>query len=135
MATPIWALASVELGLGYAHVQAMRHERRRQAHRQLLWQMQPGELEGLRERLAGEAPHEHRQQVARLLQLLLQRRQRLLHLREGGFLGGHVQLGDVPQCEPAPRQLERLRADRDQLLSGRELGAHRRLGRVPAGCG
>src|SRR5215470_11585419 len=106
----------VKLGLGGPHVQAARHERGRQAHGQILRQAQGGELERLLRLIAGEPARQRRQQVAGLLKLLLQRGQRLLDLRERGFLRGYVESGHCPQVELAPKQRERPRTDVDDLL-------------------
>ncbi len=89
--------------------------------------MQRRELKRLLLLVAGEPARQRRQEVACLLQLLLQRGQRLLHLRESGFLRSYVEPGHRPQFELPPKQRERPRADVDDLLGRRDLGAQRRF--------
>ncbi len=80
----------VQVGLGLEHIRTLRHELRRQAHRQLLRQLQARKLEFLRRRLARKPAGQNRQQVALLGQLLEQRRQRGGDLRELRFLRGKI---------------------------------------------
>ena len=60
-------------------------------------------------------------------QLLLQRRQRLLHLRQRRFLRHHVELGDCAKLALTPQQIEHVALDLDDALRRRDLAAQRGL--------
>src|SRR5262249_7117469 len=85
------------------------------------------ELERLLRLVARESARQRRQEVAGQLELLLQRGQRLLHLRESSFLRGHVEPGHRPQFELPPKQGERPRADGDDLLGRGNLRTQQRF--------
>jgi hypothetical protein len=73
---------SVQLRFGCAHVGALIDQLRRQAHRQILRQLQRTDLEGCSDILVGQVPGQRAQQIARLIELVLERRQQLLGQRE-----------------------------------------------------
>src|SRR5215813_10884611 len=101
----------------------MLYERRGQAHGQLLRESERRQLEPLLRLVAREPSCEHGQEIARLLQLLLEWRQRLLHLCQRGLLGRDVEPGNRPQLELTPEERERSGADVNDLLGGRDLRA------------
>src|SRR6185312_6124544 len=70
----------VHVRLGLAHVRTLRHQSGWQAQRQVLRQVQTGQVESLLGCLARQAPGQHGQQVVLLIQLGQQRRQRRLEL-------------------------------------------------------
>ena len=81
----------VQVGLGLQHVGTLGHECGRQAHRQILRQLQARKLECLRRRLAGKSPGQNGQQIVQLRRLLDQRRQGGGDLRELRFLRGQIE--------------------------------------------
>ncbi len=83
IATPTCALAACRLDLGGANVGPLLDQLRRQGERQLVRQLQVGELEALGDRLAGQPAGQGGQQVALLRQ----------HLSSGG---------KVDRLAPAP---------------------------------
>ncbi len=66
MATPIWALAALQIGLGGADVRALLDQLGGQADWQIARQPQCGEHEFLRQALVRKAARQRRQQIALL---------------------------------------------------------------------
>ena len=79
---PHLGAGGVPVFLGLAHIRALRHELRRKAQGQFLWQLQTRKLKLLGWALAGEVTAEGRQEVALLSQLFEQRWQCGRDLRE-----------------------------------------------------
>ena len=71
----------------------------------------------------GKAPDQRQQQMPLLIQLALQRRQCLLDLRKRSFLRHDVGLGDLSKLALAPKQVEQVSDDPDDLLRRRDLAA------------
>ena len=99
--------------LSRAHVRTLLNQFRRQAERQIPRQVQPGEIEFLGQITIGKAAGESDQQVALLRQLLLQRRQRLLDLRQRGLLRHHVGFGNLAGGELGPEQTKEIGRELD----------------------
>ena len=91
---------------GLLHVRPLGHQLRGKAHRQLLRQLEAGKVKLLGKLLARESAGEFRQQVALLRQLLHQRRQGGLDLRELRFLRRDVQAGHVALRELVAQDLQ-----------------------------
>ena len=72
-------------GLGSQDIGPLTHQRRRQADRQVLRQLEVGEVQLRRTPLRRQLTGEHRQQIIALRQLLLE-------LRHGGLVGGQLAL-------------------------------------------
>jgi len=83
----------------------LRHECRWKAHGQILGQLQSGQLEFVRRRLAREAAGQDRQQVALLDQLLEQRRQGGGDLCELRFLRSDVEAAGIALLELISKDL------------------------------
>ena len=98
---------AVHVRLGRAHVGALLDQLAGQADRQIERQLQPGQIEMFRHFLAREAAGQFGQQIALLRQLLLQRRQRLVRLRQRRFLRRDIAAGDLPEVELASQDSSR----------------------------
>src|SRR5262249_41641030 len=110
-----------------AQVGSLLDKLRRHADRQVARQLEAVKSELLRRLLVRQAAGECRKQMALLLQLPLQRRKRLLDLRQRGLLRHHVRLRDLAGIELRAQQLEHVGADLDERLRGVDLSAHGRL--------
>ena len=96
----------MQLRLGGAHVGPLLHKLRRQADGQILRQVHAVELERLGDFVRGKLTGERGELVARLRQLLLQRRQRCAGLRQLRFLRQHVGLRCTAEVEALPHQVQ-----------------------------
>ena len=96
----------MQLSLRRAYVRTLLDELGRHAHGQVRRQLERREVELLLWIVAGQTTRQGRQEVAVLLQLLLQRRQRLLHLGERGILRRHLEPGHGSELELAPHQFQ-----------------------------
>ena len=117
----------MQVGLGLQHVRALRHECRRQAHRQFLRQLQARKLEFLVRCLVRKPAGQNRQQVAQLGQLLEQRRQRGGDLRELRFLRGQIQPAGITFGKLVLQDLNHVGVDVDELAGRVNLRLHRAL--------
>ena len=82
-----------------AHVGALLDKPRRQAHRQVLWQLQGVEYECLTRLLARVSAEQGRELVARYGQMLFAKAAALLHLRQGRLLCSHVDAAGKTRVE------------------------------------
>ena len=82
--------------------------------------------------LGWQASRENCQRVARLMQLLVQRRQRALELRERRILRVDVGLRDGAELELPAQHGERLALERYHALGGRDLRPQSGLLRSPS---
>ena len=123
MATPIWALALVQIGLGLQHVRPLLHQSGGQADRNVLRQCEGGQLEFLSGACAGIAPDQDRQLVVQLRLLLDQRRQGRGGRRQPRFLRGEIQAAGIALVELVFQDLQRSWSSRvDQLAGWRRSG-------------
>ena len=106
----------MELRLRRAHVRPLIHEPRRNADRQIPWQVHAVEIECLAGFVAGQLAGERGELVARLGQLLLQRRQGRAALRKLRFLAQHVGLRCATQGEALPHEVQFLALVLDDVL-------------------
>ncbi len=83
------------------------------------------ELKGFRGLVGGQPPEQRRQRVARLAQLLLQRRQGLRGLRLQGLLGQHVQIAGGAEQPLLLHLVGQLMLQLEQPLGGGDLAAQR----------
>ena len=116
----------MQQGLGRSNVRSLAHQVGGQAYRQIHRQFQFVEAE-LREltRVARIFAHQDGQQVSRLGQCLLQRRQGGLCPGQLGLLGENIGLGNTAQLELALNKLVGLPLIRQDLLCRLQLGAQR----------
>ena len=113
--------------LGLSHIGTLLDQFRRHAHGKILGQRQPAQVKRFR-RLTGRQPAQQcGQGIARLTQLLLQRRQRLGCLRLCGFLGENIQVARSTQHSLAPNLVGQLALHIEQPLRRRDLPAQRGL--------
>ena len=112
----------LQVGFGGPHVRTLLDQLRRQADRQIARQPQCGEHELLRQSIARKAAAQRRQQVALLRQLLLQRRQGLLHLRQRRLLRHDIGLGDLAKLALTPQQPEHVGLDLDDAAASPRSG-------------
>ena len=117
----------MQLRLRGADVGALLRQPRRQADRQAGGQVQGGERQGGAAVLVRKAAGQRQQQMPLLRQLLLQRRQGGLRLRQLGFLRQHVGLGDAAEVELLLNETELIGFRLDDLLRGLDLAAQRDL--------
>ena len=110
MATPTCCGRGVQLRLRRAHVGTPLDELRRHAERQIGGQHQLIQFEASRLEFGGQVPGKDRQRIARLMQLLVQRRQGALQLRKRRILGKNVRLCDRAQFELAAQDRRATRA-------------------------
>src|SRR5262249_13372759 len=110
-----------------AQVGSLLDKLRRHADRQVARQLEAVKSELLRRLLVRQAAGECRKQMALLLQLPLQRRKRLLDLRQRGLLRHHVRLRDLAGVELLAQQLQHVGGDFDELSRGVDLSAQGRL--------
>ena len=115
----------VQIRLCLAHVGALRDERRGQAHRQLLGQLQTRQLQFLGGRLVRKAAHQGSQEVAQLRLLFHERRQGGRHLGELRFLRGDVESARVTLGELVLDDLQGAALGVQQLPRRLDLQAHR----------
>ncbi len=109
-----------------AHVRALFDDLGRQRERHLRWQPQRSEIEE-RVFLVRQPPDQGTHQIARLLELLLERGERRLKLRERGFLRRHVDAHRLPQAKMSAQDLERFLIRLDDRPSRLDLRPQRRL--------
>ena len=84
------------------------------------------EIELLHDLVGRQLPGKRRQEIALLRQLLLERRQQLLGLRECGILRQHVGLRRLTEARTgACRISEKMPLDRDDALGRLDLAAQR----------
>jgi hypothetical protein len=124
VATPTLALAACS----NANLRPLLDPVRRQRNRQFVRQSQRREVHRRPVHLAGCRPQIHRQLVALLLQLLLQRRQGRPHRRQRRLLRQHIRPTDPAQREPPLSHVELLLIQPDDLLRGVDLRLQGRLG-------
>ena len=98
----------VHLLFRQTHVGALLDQLRRQAHRQVLRQLQRLQVERLEWLLARITAEQRGQQIARDGQLLLQRRQGCFLLRQDRLLRGQVDAAGVTGVELLAQDIERL---------------------------
>ena len=89
----------MQLRFGRLDVRALFHQFRRQTDRQVLRQLQRGELELLGRLLARQPADQRRQQIALHRQLFQQWRQRRLCLRQRCFDRCDIQSGHLAELE------------------------------------
>ncbi len=104
-----------------ANIGALLDQLRRNADGKFLRQHKRVELEGLRHLIAGKAPRQNRDQIAFLLQLLLQWRQCLLRLRERCFLRRNIGSRDLAERQLLLQDGKRGGFLPDDVLRGCEL--------------
>ena len=105
----------VHVGLGLEYIRTLRHQFRRQAHRQFLRQSQTRQIEWIRRRLVRKPSGQDGQKVALLGELLAQRRQRGGDLRELRFLRGDIQPAGIAFGILVAQDLQHVGVDVDEL--------------------
>ena len=107
---------------GLANIRPLFNNLRRQAHRQIAWQRHIVQLKCFRRLIRGQSAEQRRQGIARLTQLLLQRRQRLRGLCLQGLLGEHVQIAGGAQQPLMLHLVGQLMLQFEQPLASRRSG-------------
>ena len=105
----------VQVRFGLQHVRALFDERGGQTDRQFLRQLQTRKIELFRRLLAWKSAGEHGQEVAQLSQLLEQRRQRGLDLRQLRLLRGNVEPAGIALGELVLQDLDGVGIAVDEL--------------------
>ena len=117
----------MQISLGGADVGPLRHQRSRQADRQVARQSEMLQVECLSDLVSRELTGERGQQVALDRDLLLQWRQRLLDLGQRGLLRQHVDLRGLTGLQLAVENAENVTLDLDDALGRCDLAAQRGL--------
>ena len=115
-----------ELGLRRAYVGPLFDQGRGQAERQLLGQVEVGEVDVLAPVLVRQAADQCHQLVALLRKLALQRRQGAARLFQRRLLRQHLDARRAAQVELASHQAEQVGRDPDRLFGGGDLRLQRR---------
>ena len=115
----------MQVCLGLQHIGPLRHQRRRQAERQVFRQLQSRQVELIRRRLVRKTPGEDCKKVAQLGLLFDERRQCGRDLREQRLLGGHIEAVGVALVKLVLQNLDRVGRAVDEFMGRIDLHLHR----------
>ena len=116
----------MHIGLCSANIGALRDQGRRQCHGQIPRQVQGVKRELPASRLlAWQTANQGSEQMSLLLQLALQRRERLLDLGERRFLRDDISFRNLAKTALLAQQIEHVAHDFDDALGCRDLAAQR----------